>query len=1007
MAVGDRSPRRDIPLAPSVQSDGIWSDGLDFYIIDDHDQKVHVYRPRGSGYNADRTFDLAPGNANPSGITGNGELLWVADKVAGKFFCYRQDDGTRVAAREFAADSPQGNYFDGRQMYAVNGNDVDIYAMDFTEYNENRNGWFLGPTALARTAWNNRNLAYPYPRISGKWEMFVLQNGQLRVYEDSSFSNATGILRFNPPIDSSQYLYASGNLVAALANDKVYVFDLDDADNDFTINPTASRIRAMCGFGNTLVLLNQLNNRIELRNITDGSLVTTPQFTLQGTPRGICSDDVHLFVENGSRLEAYSVADGSRNSAADLIMGEGYHGTPRFGGGVLWHGRGDQFGYPMAEVVTGYGDEVGSLVEKKVGRRITRFGYAVFDDHTLAIWYRTRRSTANIMRRVYDFNTNKVTNSEDSTIPLLADFNDLVTSIPDDDFTPSGIVHFTNSETVWLVTSITPSEGNAVAWQLRKLSYVNNVATNQYFTYETAETSRSEGLFGNRETLWLEVETVDRNNRPTSIQLVAFDHNGGRVPARDINVPVEIPAHPMLNYEAASTITGVSDYSATNARIYLNASVQVYSNTRVGMVLPMDLQGNLMVDEMLQDLVFSTRTGSNVFRSGLVLGDKLLSSRFADDYLALRRQRAAFTTTPQGTKLESFNVPNRPVAVGRDPGRGVFVLNVLQERRVLEPWRNISDTWQLDTNRIIDLDATSGSGLTQFGQHIYVETTGGVVQAYNYISRRRDAGRDFQLPFNNARPYGLWLAPDRTMYVSDTDNPRIYAYANKLRNSRLEFDLNRINARPRGIWSDGTTLWVVDAARQRAIPYDLTTGAYVPSATINLGGGIIDIWQHAEVLFLAQQQATIEIRLRRPVTSRFRTFINLTTAGYYPMGIFGHGNFLYVVNGSFAGREPAVTCYDVTWAIEGLTNTSEHIDTFGDAVPARSFKLPAINSTPTGIAGDGRYLYIADQRDDRIYAYDAGVLEGLPVWHNGQQVQKRFYGTKEVKAIYLGTRQIA
>ena len=99
------------------------------------------------------------------------------------------------------------------------------------------------------------------------------------------------------------------------------------------------------------------------------------------------------------------------------------------------------------------------------------------------------------------------------------------------------------------------------------------------------------------------------------------------------------------------------------------------------------------------------------------------------------------------------------------------------------------------------------------------------IYAYDMDTKKRIPEEAFEglEAASNIQTSGLW-ADESTMFVANAFNPnRIYAYwrSNKAPNPDRYITLEAGNDRPRGIWSDGTTMWVSDTDDDKIYAYAL------------------------------------------------------------------------------------------------------------------------------------------------------------------------------------------
>ena len=106
-----------------------------------------------SGRNRDESEDFdaltAAGNIDPTGIFGDGRVMWVADSGDGKVYAYDQLSQHRLSGRDFDLDSgnssPVGIWSNGNDMWVVDDVDNAIYV-----YERTRAEYFSATLTVAR-----------------------------------------------------------------------------------------------------------------------------------------------------------------------------------------------------------------------------------------------------------------------------------------------------------------------------------------------------------------------------------------------------------------------------------------------------------------------------------------------------------------------------------------------------------------------------------------------------------------------------------------------------------------------------------------------------------------------------------------------------------------------------------------------------------------------------------------------------------------------------------------
>ena len=220
---------------------------------------------------------------------------------------------------------------------------------------------------------------------------------------------------------------------------------------------------------------------------------------------------------------------------------------------------------------------------------------------------------------------------------------------------------------------------------------------------------------------------------------------------------------------------------------------------------------------------------------------------------------------------------------------------------------------------------TSPQGLWSNGATMWVaDGSDGKLYAYRMSDKTRDPLKDFDTlsPAGNNLPTGLW-SNGTTMWVTDWQDTKIYAYkmSDKSRDPDKDFDTLRAagNIRPTGIWSDGDTMWVSDTA-DTIFAYKVSDRSRNPAKDFNI---------------------------RNLIGNR------------YVQDIWSDGTTLWAAD--FAGSRGTDKLYAF-----GLSKQNR------DASKDFNTLEAAGNNQPRGLWADGTTMWVADAKDDKIYAYRLG-----------------------------------
>ena len=233
-----------------------------------------------------------------------------------------------------------------------------------------------------------------------------------------------------------------------------------------------------------------------------------------------------------------------------------------------------------------------------------------------------------------------------------------------------------------------------------------------------------------------------------------------------------------------------------------------------------------------------------------------------------------------------------------------------------------------DFDTLVTADNLYSRGIWSDGTTMWVaDSTDNEVYAYTLSTKRRDSGKDIDLPTVNNEPYGIW-SDGTTMWVVDATDTKLYAYnlSTRARDDTRDIDLHSSNGHPTGIWSDGTTMWVVDREDTRLYAYNLST---------KMRDEIKDI-------ALAQSGRSL------------------------PNGVWSDGTTIWV---SDIGD-------DKIYAYRLLVRSRDADREFNTLSRAG-------NNWPTGIWSDGTTMWVVDREDDKVYSYNMPLsnvtLGGLSV----------------------------
>ena len=156
--------------------------------------------------------------------------------------------------------------------------------------------------------------------------------------------------------------------------------------------------------------------------------------------------------------------------------------------------------------------------------------------------------------------------------------------------------------------------------------------------------------------------------------------------------------------------------------------------------------------------------------------------------------------------------------------------------------------------------------------------------------------------------------------LDPSSTPRIVVITNDDASTEAEFALHSDNSDPRGMWSDGTTLWVADETDRKFYAYTLEGGS-------------------------------------RDTTKEF----NLDSDNSRAEGVWSNGTTIWVSDPG----DDKLYAYTLEGGSRDMTKEFDLVD--GTPFSTNS------NTNPSGIGSDGTTIWVADNNDDKFYAY---TLEG-------------------------------
>ena len=310
-----------------------------------------------------------------------------------------------------------------------------------------------------------------------------------------------------------------------------------------------------------------------------------------------------------------------------------------------------------------------------------------------------------------------------------------------------------------------------------------------------------------------------------------------------------------------------------------------------------------------------------------------------------------------------------------------------------------------DFDTLSSANNESPSGLWSDGVTLWVADWGEThLYAYNLLTKARDPDKEIDLNSANSAPRRIW-SDGVTMWVADLgDNIYAYTLATKARDAAKEFTNLRGagNTDAGGLWSDGVTLWVADSTDRKVYAYEARTlvdTSSLTSLSTKLAGiaaapdfivtaPSTDI-PHASTSAVITLKATVSnlggpssmttLRWYRSDDNSLDTSAD-TSSGTKAVESLTAGASQMVSDNMVTTPSMANTYYYFA-CVESVTDeyyendncssgTAVIVVNPGSHLDASDFSLDTQNADASGIWSNGVTLWVADQVDNKIYAYD-------------------------------------
>ena len=791
----------------------IWGTDDRFFVLDVDDDHIYAYNRSTSLRVEGEGFDLHTDNDDPTGIASDGSTLWVTDDDDLLMYAYRltgSQKGERRRDKEFKLhrfnNDPGGAWFGGKYIHVIETDNeyAPLHRYDVEDLLDPAVTLVLTPRAISENG-GTATVTATLDKESG-------QATTITVSEDSDAVTLTG----------SATLTIAAN--ATTTTDTVTLTGVDDdvfTGNRFVaVSGTAVNTDGVTGPADVRLVVRD-DETVPLEDVErDSDLDFNGLNTAtNNNPYGVWSDGTTVWVTDSvdDKLYAYRMnpgqADhGARETAKEFDL-HGDNGSPRgiwSDGVTIWVADSSDnklFAYRMDPGETGHGNRD---TAKEFDLDASNINPAGIWSDGVTIWVADRSVV-----RVYAYRMapgESGHGGRESGKEFALD--------PNND-SPSGV--WSDATTIWV--------GDTGGDKLFAYTLSNGSRVSAKDLDLHSDNGQSTGVFADGTALWVADSTADKlfayslmPEVTLELSARAVSENGGtvtvtatldRASTQETTITVSedsdavtLTGSATLTIAANSTtttdtvtLTGVDDDVFTGNRFVAVSGTAVNTN---GVTGPADVRLVVRDDETVpvQDMA----PNSALDFTGLDAATN------ASPWGTWSDGTTMWVSDPIDDKLYAYRMNHGEADHGNRDTAKEFDLHS-DNTLAYGIWSDGATIWTVDNseNKLFAYrmnPAGSGHG-------------------------DREAGKEFSLHSNNANPYAIW-SDGVTIWVLDRHDAHIYAYRmnpgqsdHGQRDSAKEFDLHADNTQPTGIWSDGETIWVVSGAALKLFAYDLSDGSRI------------------------------------------------------------------------------------------------------------------------------------------------------------------------------------
>ena len=331
--------------------------------------------------------------------------------------------------------------------------------------------------------------------------------------------------------------------------------------------------------------------------------------------------------------------------------------------------------------------------------------------------------------------------------------------------------------------------------------------------------------------------------------------------------------------------------------------------------------------------------------------------------------------------------------------------------------QNLLTSFSYPRNSSIDYDTLSAAGnndprgIYSDGETIWVvDSTDVIVYAYESDSKNRKSSLDITNSVltgaGNSHPYGITGNRYGILYVSDTNDNKVYSYkknssGNYVANTSYNLDSSNTNCADIHLDERLNRLYVTDTVDDKVYSYTTSgneisgsLGDRVESLDINLALGNDDvggIWSDGTYIWVSDHNGDHIYVYNLSTRNRETTKEFDLPSNSYPKGMWSDGTYIWIV-----GSTATTYAYNLS---TGARETSQEFN----------------SSYDSGIWGNNNYIWVANYSTYTLQVYDKNTKVRVPskdiyvgsgmhgIWSDGTYIWVTIYDSTLIRAYNLST----